>query len=354
MSIVTIIKEFWRFTLNNLWRILLGALVCSLISIGGRYAIHHFLYRETDEAYRHLSQVYQQEPASFQMIVTMEDGSIFTTATIFDEYFSTPEMVKKVESQTGVKFAQWLEDEKALEMFKTNEFRGGLAGVRDQSSNVITLRFLVADKSEDNLKIAKAYCDLVEEESLPFLGTNKVTVIREPAQGEMIATDLVEEVPTEKTLTPYQSRNAKGNIVYGVLGFILGAMASFAILFLGRFFNKKIAYAFEYSWDLMDQHYIYDRHQSPGVLQGLIQSPHQLKRWVLAQTSNGVQTAELVSEVLPESAQLYHDLSQAQPEQILDEMVILIYANLTEKEWLKQQMALARLSAKRLKIIQII
>lgn len=83
MSLLTILKELWRFIKDYSLRILLGAIAVALLAVGGRYYLTNvFVEEDQEQAYHYLSEVYAQTPASLEMIVTMEDGSIYTNSHI--------------------------------------------------------------------------------------------------------------------------------------------------------------------------------------------------------------------------------------------------------------------------------
>lgn len=357
MSIVTLISEAWRFIKDYKWRLLFGAIIVSLLAMTGRFFIHRFLYSDNLEAYDHLTHVYQQEPASFQMVVTMEDGSIFSTANLFDEYFATPAVVEEVENQTEIEFSKTLLAEEELEMYRTPQFRGGLAAVRDSTSNIITLRFLLAESAEDNLLLAQVYAERLQEESIPFLGTNTVTIIQEPVQGELVVPDLVDEIPTEETLTPYDTLNTRGTILYGILGIILGVFLTAGLSFLFHLARKTIHYAFDYSWDFNDHHLLVKRTDEThkNNIEQLIHTPANIRRLIVRQ---GVSSDEVdfinkdEKELLDITIAQLADYQGAvdQPEEI----VIVIDSNQTLKSWYREQYELAKLYPARIKILHVI
>lgn len=351
MSLATLIKEFWRFIKENLLRIMMGVVMVVVLVVSGRYFLNRWVRQDTRPAYDYLAEVYQQEPASFQMIVTMEDGSIFSTASLFDDYFSTPQVVQAIEEKTGVQFSDWLEAERTLEMYKTNDFRGGLAGLRDTASNVITMRFLVGKTSEDNLKIAQAYAQMVEEEALPFLDKIQATIIQEPALGEMVPIELTDEVPTDETLTPYQSKEAKGHILYGLMGAILGTLLVVGVLFVRQLFKKVINYAFDYTWRLEDTHLLVDHQRSPEEIQALIEFPSNQKQ-VIVKEDRFQDDEVLISD--NQRQVRVTDLKHLDADFSFDEIVIIIKSHLTTKEWFKDQMDFAHLYPCRVRIIHIV
>lgn len=355
MSLLTIIAEYWRFLKANLWRLLLGAVLGALILLGARYLLGQVWLSNRNEAYQYLNRVYQQEPAEFQAIISIEDGQLFTSSNIYDEYFSSEPVIKEIEDRTGIQFHQWLDSERQLELFKSDGFRGGIAAIRDNSSGLITFRFLVGKTSAENLKIAQAYAELLSEERFDFNQKHQINITNPAQTVELLDLDMVETVPTPATLNMFAGMTAKNIIIFSVLGLIMGAIITALILWLARLRKPQIAYAFEYSWDLDDKHLLWSGHkgQVGSELAQVIQIPHVDTRLVVSQAGHeGIDLTDLTKQ-----AGCYYlaDLGQSgQIQETIQEIVILIHSNVTDKAWYRDQYKLAKLFHVPLKIIQVI
>ena len=357
MSLLTMIREFWRFLKDYRLKIILGSVVVALLAVAGRYYLAQTQVEETQEHYDYLANVYQQTPASLEMVATLEDGQLFTNSHIFDEYFSKPSVIQQVEDQTGIEFSQWYDSEQALELFKTGGFRGGLAAIRDSSSNVITLRFLVGQTSEENLAIAEAYADILREGDLPFLRNTEIAIITEPVSNELIPFEMYDNLASPETLNPFASPSAPSFIVYGVAGFIAGAFLTTAAIFVLRWNKSVITYGFDYAWSMEDYHLLYDRQNTQGKssLEEFLRVPQIEHRVVLSQQP--VESSLNTSLINPEQTGLVflggiQELAEVniQP----DELVVLVQTNQTDKNWYQEQMLLAKLYAVPVKIIHFI
>lgn len=357
MSLLTILKELWRFIKDYSLRILLGAIAVALLAVGGRYYLTNvFVEEDQEQAYHYLSEVYAQTPASLEMIVTMEDGSIYTNSHIFDEYFSNDQVIKQVEEATGIEFRQWREAEKALKLFKTGGFRGGLASIRDSSSNIFTIRFLVGKTDEENLAIAQAYSDILTSGDIPFLRNSTISIITEPISKDLLPAEIYESLANPQTLNPFKSPSAPMYIVYAVAGSIVGAIATIALTFFLRLSKKKITYGFDYAWSVDDYHLLYHtNHNNSSTLQEFIRVPVKENRVVLSQTSaEAILQPVLVEEdfkglLIVNALQELVDV-ESNPEEI----VILVHSNHTDKVWYREQAILAELYNVPVKIIHIV
>lgn len=355
MSVLTIIAEYWRFLKANLWRLLLGAILGALVLLGARYLLGQIWLSNRNDSYQYLSRVYQQEPAEFQAIISIEDGQLFASSNIYDEYFSSEPVVQEIEKRTGIQFHQWIDAERDLELIKSDGFRGGIAAIRDNSSGLITFRFLVGKTSAENLKIAQAYADLLTEQRFDFNQKHQINLTHPAQIIELLDLDMVQTVPTPATLNMFAGMTLKNIIIFSVLGFILGTMLTALVLWLTRLRKSQIAYAFEYSWDMDDKHIIFNQAKGKEAtsLAQVIQIPHVETRLVISQAGHdGIDLADLCKQ-----AGCYYLSTLGQGSQIqeaIQEIVIVIHSNLTDKAWYREQYKLAELYGVPVKIIQVI
>lgn len=352
MSLATIINELWRFFKDNIVRILIGALVISVITVGARYFITDILLSDRQEAADYLEDVYTQEPSSFKAVVTIEDGQIFSNPHLFDDYFTSPQVVEAVEETTGIEFQETIDSEKKLELFKTPTFRGSISAVRDNASGVFIFRVLAGKTAEENLAIANAYRDLLASGEIPFMDNQFADITLEPVIGEVLDTEEYLSLPTVETLSVYRSNNARSLIVYGVLGFVVGLILTSGIVFLQRLRKSKINYAFEYAWDLDDQHILVHSSHEGAVynVQDAIRIPAVNLRWIVSQSA----LSEDFEDTNDSSERFISKLQEVKSdEQAPKQIVIVIQANHTEKRWLKDQMTMATLYNVPLKLVHV-
>lgn len=349
MDLVTIVHEIFRFLKDYFFKILLGAVLVSVVAVGLRYYRSDFDSKEVKEAYGSLLTRYEQEPAEFQFVVTKPDGTLFNNSFIFDEYFSQTEQVTHVENVTGIKFAEWLVEENILELQKSNTFRGGLAALRVPSADVITLRVLVGKTSEDNLKIAQAYQKLLENSELPFLKGNTVTILNEASLIERLPLDQFPTLANASSLSQISNLTPRSMVIFGVAGLIAGFLLTAVLLFVLRLFKKEIVYAFDYTWDMDDMHLIYRRknNESNTNLQDLITIPELAHRYVIIQGDPN----NLLPVEDQRNTKCVTKVQDIKTE--VQEIVLVIYSLQTTKAWYNHQYQLAKLYRVPVKIIHV-
>lgn len=375
MSLTTVLSEIWRFIKDKKIKILIGAILVSVLAVIGSTLIQKVtdqpskeeqvgtnngsststtLTEDLQESREYLTDIYEHEPAEFEMFAQLEDGNVFSNSFIFDEYFSSPEVVEEIEDQTGITYGDTLEHEKRLGLLKTSQYRGSIAGIRDTSSNIITIRVQVAESPEDNLVVANAFEDMLENNEVPFAEGLKITMISNSEIGEDLTEGNLEMVSSPAALGTFAPADSEGSstILYAIAGFIMGLLITTLILFVIQLFKNEINYAFQYSWDFNDQHVLYllDSVNNNRLVE-LLLYPEETNRVVTSQES------PFVDELMDNNEELKNlnrvsnlSLNKEQPE----EVILFVESNQTDKEWYNEQYQIAELFDCQITIIQVL
>lgn len=342
MSLLTLVQELWRFIKQHFKNLIVGALIGMFFVLLVRYALGIVLLNRRDDSYQYLSHIYSQEPAEFQAIISLDDGQIFTNSNIYDEYLSSTAVVKEIEDKTGLTFGRWINDERNLDLREEGSYRGALAAVRDTSSDLITFRVLVGQNKDENLKIAQAYADFLTSEQMAFKDIHDIQITHEPEVMELLNLDKIQNVPTEKTLNLYAGMTPKNMVVFSFLGFIVGLLLAFIWAIYRMIQQPTINYAFEYSWDMDDDHLLMTN--SEDISQNLlpfIRFPYIENRYILMQ-NNDNQMIHLLKDYF-DSERIMEDIRDVSNKRDLpEEVVMLIHNKKTYKRWYKEQYQLVK------------
>ncbi|MGX7091483.1 YveK family protein [Hutsoniella sourekii] len=344
MSITTLFKELWRFIKKHSWKLVLGAFLGMGLVLGLRVLINHLIVSDQEAEVAYLRKAYQQDPAEFQAIITIEDGQLFANANVYDEYFSSQDVVQAIEAETGIQFGQWAQSERALELDKNTSFRGGLAAIRDNASGLFTFRFAVAQSPEDNLKIAQAYAKLLQEGRHPF-NNHHIQIITQPVIAELLPEEALPSVATPQSLSIYLGLSPLKMVIYAILGLIIGAFIALVALIVRQILQDEITYAFEYAWDLDENHLLVSR---PDL------------SWP--------QVSRVLNDSYPSQViyldQIQSDDIQGSTYQSLDSfaestlepgaIVILVHSGTTSKKWYQDQHTLAQVYQQPVTIVHLI
>lgn len=370
MSLTTILSEIWRFIKDSFIKIIVGALLISAIAVLGSLFLPNLmghpsgevvdeerptqntLDEDTEKSREYLKNIYEQDPAEFEFYAQLEDGNTFGNSFIFDEYFTSLTIVEEIESETGVEYGKTLSHEDNLGFYKTSQYRGSIAAIRNTSSNVITIRVQAGESKEDNLKLAEAFANKIFNNEIPFVEDLSVTSISEPKIGEQLVENDLQMVSSLESLgmfAPAKS-NSRSILLYGIAGFIMGIFLTTTLLFVIQMFKSKINYAFQYSWDFDDHHFIFTTSKDTDQLTNFLLVPEATNQLLVYQESN------FVDNIITNNKQIKHTsaLSRGTKNNTeLDEIVLLIESKVTDKEWYNEQYRLAEMYGSQVTIVQV-
>lgn len=347
MSLNTIVYELLRFLKDNIIKIALSAFVFSLVLTGGKY---YLATRQRTEdnliaAYDALSVIYEQEPAEFKFVVQNPDGTLFDNSFIIDEYLAQSSAVEEIERMTHVPIKEVLEYEKELGLYKTSKFRGGLAVIRDTSTNSMTTRVQIGKNKEDNLAVARGIQQLIESGSIPFLEDKEVVFFQQASIGETIDPEAnILADPLSELKAPKVAGGIGSFSQTIILGLIAGFIVIAGLLFIARLLSQRIRYAFEYSWELNDQHLLYQPQKYVNfTLDELIHLPVVAHRLILDERGDR------------KSGDWLSGLEDITPDHsAVDEIVFIIRQGETTKSWYDGQYSIAKLYRCPLRIIHVV
>lgn len=373
MSLTTILSEIWRFIKDNRIKILAGALIFSVLAVLSSLFLPSLMGQSTEDpedtdteqvaqttpsedaqaSRQYLTTIYEQEPAEFELFIQLEDGNVFTNSFIFDEYFTSPEVVEEIENETGVEYSQTIAHEKKLGFYKTSQYRGSIAGIRDTSSNVITIRVQAAESSEDNLALAEAFSNKILNNEIPFIEGLSITMMGEPEIGERLLDDDLQMVSSPAVLGMLSPVESEGRsiLLYAVAGFILGLLVTVVILFIIQLFKNKINYAFQYGWDFNDHHFIFETDKENEQLRSFLSTPEGTNQIIVHQESPLFEQLAGPNQNSKTTSALYRFTKN---QTNADEIILFVESKVTDKEWYTEQYRLAEKYDSQITIIQAI
>lgn len=368
MSLLTIIAELWRFFINNIIKILIGTVIVMGLTLGARMLLTKYIENsaigeatsetsanaevtpeEIEASYNYLATVYEQEPAEFSFVGINADGMILGNSFILDEFLSRPDIVTELEENSGVDITATLEAQENVGLEKSRNFRGGLAAVRNTSTDEITMRVLVGQTAEENLAVAKAIYQYIVDGNVPIYENYDITFLSTPDIGEDLIIEENIMIPTPETLSGLQPQETGGSlVVYAILGGILGIILSTAVLFILHFFGKKIIYAYDYTWDFEDYQWLVDSKKvNTDNLNNWLMIPSDKSRVALAQNADNEIIQGFSNSQLTVADQL--NVEEKTPA----EVIIFIESGVTDKDWYQNQFELSKLYESRVKIIHL-
>lgn len=336
----TLLKEFKRFIKEQKKRYISFTLIIVLVLVllQSIPLVQTFLSSDYEQDTNDLTNKNVDNPAVFEMYIEYDSGSVFTNTLLLEESLKTSENIKASEEATGVEISDLLDYEEKIEYPKTSKDRGALGAYRDEASNIWVFSAKVGTEKE-NLKVIQYFYDLIQNEEVPLLQNKYTYIISEPR----VLTD--EELSS--STTPVQQEDAtngisiKSIVKIAMISILGGLVLSFLVLIFLTFIDKKIKYAFNYSWNEDDIFVLISKSNIKELEKMMLLSK---KQTFLAQDPR-----LLLNNQLKASSSIT-DLVEYQA---VDEVIIFIQPGVTTKAWYNQQREILKISTANLKIIQI-
>ena len=344
----TLVKEIKRLLITNKKRALLFAIVFSLLLfamqlvpiITTQISLRNSDNEKTSET------ADSENPAIFEMYIEYENGSVYTNTLLLEEAMKTDANIQAAEEATGVEISDLIEMEEKTNYPKTARDRGVLGASRNEASNIWVFSSRVGTEKE-NLAVVKFFYELVETDGLDLLNNKETYIISEPR----ILTD--EDLSNPESLVTQNEKvvtfNIKNLVISAGISIVGGIMVAVFLLFLQPFFNKKIKYAFNYNWNEEDIFVMVESENKAGLERAVL-LPQSTNKVLLVQEKNEKLDLSSYSE---KGLQIIDDITKLNLDKEVDEVVILIQPDVTDRTWYNEQRELLKVYRKPLKVIQV-
>lgn len=335
----TLLKELKRFIKEQKKRYISLTLIIVLVLtlLQSIPLVQNFLSSDYDQNNDEIANKNLDNPAIFEMYIEYDSGSVFTNTLLLEESIKTSENIKAAEEATGVEISDQLDYEDKIEYPKTRRDRGALGAYRDEASNIWVVS-AKAGTEQENLKVVQYFYELIQNDEVPLLQNKYTYIISEPR----LLTD--EELSSSTAPVQQEETNAisvKGIVKIVAISILGGLVVSFLVLIFLTFVDKKIRYAFNYSWNEEDVFVLISKSHTKELEKMMLLSKKQA---FLAQSSS-----LLLNNQLKTSPSIT-DLAEHQS---VDEVIVFIQPGVTTKAWYNEQREILKISTANLKIIQI-
>lgn len=233
--------EVWKFTRNNILKLLLGTVLILLLVL-------FFTKRKYDvelESVQELSEVtiieLDSAPANFKFYIENQREDIFTNSSIVEEYLNRPELLKVASKETSTELFEFVKETNNSAIVDYNESgKTKIIGISKNGDSHLQEFYVNIGNEKDNLKIADFYFEYLTSDNVPFLMDKNIYVLQTPKIKQLDEIDQV-NVINSNNINNY---NLQKNLIIGV---ILGGVISFGVLMAFTFSSKKLVYSFSYS-----------------------------------------------------------------------------------------------------------
>lgn len=344
----TLVSEFKRFLKQEKGKLIILSIILTvviflvqLVPFGKSYLA------DKNDKDNNIQETSIENPAIFEVYIEYETGSVFTNTLLLEEAMKTDEYIQAAEKATGIEISDLLDKEEETMYVKTARDRGVIGASRNEASNIWVISARVGTERE-NLRVIKYFYDLFKQEEIDLLQNKPYYILSEP---RVLTDDELKspETPVEQDMTGVLS--AKNLIMYVVISILGGAVIATVIMLFIPFTRKKIQYAFNYSWN-EDDTFILLPSLEENELEKVVLIPAVASKVFLIQHPQSFdQLASLQNKAA--NVQVEESVVHLDATTHVDEVIILVRPNITDKAWYNQQRELLKIYQAPLKVIQL-
>ncbi|UJF15244.1 hypothetical protein LZ578_09725 [Jeotgalibaca sp. MA1X17-3] len=345
----TLLSEFKRFMKQEKGKLLALSItfailifLVQLIPFGKHYIAENFTDKDKNKTETSI-----ENPAIFEVYIEYETGSVFTNTLLLEEAMKTDSHILAAEKETGIEISDLLDKEDETGYVKTARDRGTLGASRNEASNIWVVSAKVGTEQE-NLEVINYFYNLYQEQAIDLLENKPYYILSEP---RVLSDDELKspETPVEQDMTGVLS--IKNLVLYAVIAVLGGTVLSTILLLFIPFTKKKIQYAFNYSWN-EDDTFILLLHLEKNELEKVVMVPATASKLFLIQEAASLdQLTDLQNKAT--QLQIEESIVNLDTTTTVEEVIILIQPNITDKAWYNQQRELLKIYQAPLKIIQL-
>ncbi|WP_034549670.1 hypothetical protein [Carnobacterium funditum] len=322
MEIQTLIKEVRLFLKEYMKKIIVLTGVIVTIGIILQVSLYFLDSQSQDNTKNGITPVHT---ASFEIYIEQNNIGAFTNSYLIEEYLKQENVVKKIEKSTNLAILPILNEYEETHTVITTTDEDPINVFRNTSTNILTVSFGIGTEEED-LETAEAYYSWLQENDFQFFDDKIIYYISSPESTE----DFINEQENSPSIIRLII-----NLVLVVFG---GIILGIALSLIKTLFNKKINYAFTYSWDEKDVFLNYtDEYNATKIVQSILH-PYLEKKVVISEQPISEEIIETINKVQQgENILFVSELSTIDPKLEIDEVIIVIYRNETLKKWYQNQ-----------------
>ncbi|SHE87747.1 hypothetical protein SAMN02745249_01344 [Atopostipes suicloacalis DSM 15692] len=294
--------------------------------------------------------------AYFKFYVEDENQEAFTNTVLLNQYLRLEENLTEVSENTNTNLLEAYEEQKInLELNPTDTIPV-IEVRRDNKSQLMTL-YVRLENIKDNKKIANYLFDELLNNKISVLENKDVYLFLEPNVFEKTI-----EKATTKDL--FSSLNIRKTIMIVSILLVLSIVLMISI-FLGKeFFSKKLNFSFSYFTDESTEFNLYsDRIENnyeiskflsaPGFTEKLLVTQNILPK--LEEISKNTTINKSKNKLVIDTTKfyIYKELENTEELSQVSEIIIVVEAGKTDRNWFNTQKRVASLYNKPIKVLQI-
>lgn len=344
--------EIQRFLKDNIKIIAIFGIIFALV-LGGLGAFMTGSSNNAPEGMEALEEEAIEAAVAFDFYIEDAEGNMYTNEGIIEEYFRSPNVLEKLNSDAGIDLKQielenYEKNQQLLSNFLPAELMEQSQIISVTQSNSTGLLTFVAssdDKSLNEKLVTYYYGNL---SSIPFVDEDNLYVFDGPYN---VKDKQIDEEEEETGIS------IKALIKYAVIGIILGIVLGIGLALINALFGKKLNYAFGYAIDDSLDFMIYDEKlNNSDEIANFVNFPYFKNKVILSENGKGLNVSDIQEKISENDFKVIPNIADDSVKNLTTEsteVIMVVLPNETSRKWFNTQIKLMKLDNLSLKIIQV-
>lgn len=341
--------EIKRFLEENKKNIIIMILVLGVL-LGGIFTFlgQRIAEEEVEEEIEDSKEVFENDSqaAFFRFYIENPDGYAFNNSPVLDELFNMEYLYEEVLLETGTnikKIKELAEDKEIIDFSPVK--------VRINSDSYIYTAIFETGNNQANIRLANFYYN--------YLFNDKISILKDHTVFSLVEPELVKKVEKDDEVKVVSSQKSKSNLVKTIgknliISLVLSAIIAIGIVILQTLFGKKLGYVFSYNAEDFDDFMLYDPQlKNKNSIQYFMNTPSSAKRLILSQAAFSQEDKIAMINQVDENITWSSSIETTSTSDYYDEIVLLVQANETTRNWFNKQKKLMGLHEAKTKLIQL-
>jgi len=319
MDIKTFAKEIWDLLKNEKKYIFIITGIAAVLAI----AVQLLFYTDMSSSNSQQSNN-QEKPAETKLFIETQELGLFTNSYLVEILMQQPGVVQTIEEESQVEVQQKIDEygENNQPIYSTED---PVNVERNTSSNVFTVTVQLGSE-EENIGVAQAYSNWLEESSHSFFENKSVYMVSD-----------VYQVEDPQTVQTSSSISIISLILYLIIGIFGGLVLGVSFVILKALLSNKIEYGFTYGWKADDVYLKQSDDDSFSKISKSILKSEYDNILVVSQYELPDELKTKLNQYDEKNVTIYSSIVEVPVSVNSDEFVLIIQRSRTDKSWYHKQ-----------------
>lgn len=285
-------------------------------------------------------------PAYFKFYIKEPDGYAYTNGATVRELFNFQNVIDLASENIGVDLEELTQD---VRQSTSKENFTPVNVEINTTSHIFTASFTTGD-NKNNINLAEFYYNYLFNEGFEILDNNMIYNLEEP---QFIDRNPISET-SNSSETPVSENFVLNIIIDAFIGTLLGLALAVIFTITKECFSKILNFSFSYNTGDPKRFMLYDESiTEKNLLENFIGLPIDYSKAIISHLDIINHPQLLLNNDNKIDLKHYSSLSSLPLDVNIDEIIIVVFTNVTDRKWYNEQLEYSKMHNVPVKIIQI-